>query len=412
MIPGPLPPARRIAAIDVLRGLALLGIVVVNSAYFGLPLTESLASKQGEGPMLDQIAGMLVSVFAEFKFISIFSILFGFGLAMQRARRLESTGRFAGFGYRRMAALALFGLVHACGFWFGDVLFIYALVGSVAILLLPLPSHVRLILSLCGVGLAVVLTLGFGVLQMWGSQFADPTATADPGIRGWDAINAAMFDPAHPAWLVGETAAYAEGPLADAMLFRSASFGFALFATVLTFGWQILGLALFGSWMHDRDFFGETSAPLRRRLTIIALPIGLVMSLIDGGLWWNFGLMSVPGAIASSIHGLAAFLMAIGIISAVTELVHRTWMPAAGVLAAVGRMSLSAYLLETLLFTAIMQWWGLGWFGSVGRAGLVGLAFANYAIVATLCVMWGRTFGMGPMERLWRLLSYGSARRS
>ena len=98
MIPGPLPAARRIAAIDVLRGLALLGIVVVNSAYFGLPLTESLASKQGEGPMLDQIAGMLVSVFAEFKFISIFSILFGFGLAMQRARRLESTGRFAGFG--------------------------------------------------------------------------------------------------------------------------------------------------------------------------------------------------------------------------------------------------------------------------------------------------------------------------
>ncbi|MEE2973354.1 MAG: hypothetical protein VX672_09525, partial [Planctomycetota bacterium] len=65
MISGPLPPARRIAAIDVLRGLALLGIVVVNSAYFGLPLTESLASKQGEGPMLDQIAGMLVSVFAE-----------------------------------------------------------------------------------------------------------------------------------------------------------------------------------------------------------------------------------------------------------------------------------------------------------------------------------------------------------
>ena len=87
-------------------------------------------------------------------------------------------------------------------------------------------------------------------------------------------------------------------------------------------------------------------------------------------------------------------------------------MPAAGVLAAVGRMSLSAYLLETLLFTAVMQWWGLGWFGSVGRAGLVGLAVAIYAIVAILCLLWGRRFGMGPMERLWRLLSYGPGRRS
>ena len=225
-------------------------------------------------------------------------------------------------------------------------------------------------------------------------------------------MNTAMFDPNHPAWRVGETAAYAEGPLTDALLFRAASYAFALIATVLTFGWQVLGLALVGTWMHDRDFFGETSAPLRRRLATIALPIGLLISMIDGGVWWSFGLMSVPGVIASGIHGLAAFLMAIGIISAVTELVHRAWMPAAGVLAAVGRMSLSAYLLETVLFTAVMQWWGLGWFGSVGRAGLVGLAVAIYAIVAILCLLWGRRFGMGPMERLWRLLSYGPGRRS
>ena len=105
-------------------------------------------------------------------------------------------------------------------------------------------------------------------------------------------------------------------------------------------------------------------------------------------------------------------MLAIGLISAVTELVEAARMPGAGVLAAVGRMSLSAYLLETLLFTAVMQWWGLGWFGSVGRAGLVGLAVAIYAIVAALCLLWGRRFGMGPMERLWRLLSYGPGRRS
>ena len=108
-------------------------------------------------------------------------------------------------------------------------------------------------------------------------------------------------------------------------------------------------------------------------------------------------------------EGIARDLLARGGVDGLEEGI---FVASAGVLAAVGRMSLAAYLLETLLFTAVMQWWGLGWFGSVGRAGLVGLAVAIYAIVAILCLLWGRRFGMGPMERLWRLLSYGHGRRS
>ena len=175
-------------------------------------------------------------------------------------------------------------------------------------------------------------------MQMWGSQFADPTATADPGIRGWTRSTPPCSIPLIPPgssarprptrkvrWPtrcspLGELRIHPDRDDADLRLADP-------------------GLALFGSWMHDRDFFGETSAPRSPTLAMIALPIGLLMSMIDGGLWWNFGLMSVPGVIASSIRGLAAVLMAIGIISVVTELVHRTWMPAAGVLAAVGRMS-------------------------------------------------------------------------
>ena len=108
MISGPLTRKDRIASIDVLRGLALFGIVIVNAAYFGLPLSEVMNGIDSTDPLADRITWVLVKVFAEFKFISIFSLLFGFGIAMQRSRRLASGQDFAGFGIRRMVILGLF----------------------------------------------------------------------------------------------------------------------------------------------------------------------------------------------------------------------------------------------------------------------------------------------------------------
>jgi uncharacterized protein len=73
----------------------------------------------------------------------------------------------------------------------------------------------------------------------------------------------------------------------------------------------------------------------------------------------------------------------------------------------VGRLSLTAYLLESVLFTAFMQSWGLGWFGTLGRLELLGLAVAIYLAVAVMCILWSRRFGRGPLERVWRWASYG-----
>ena len=108
----------------------------------------------------------MITVLAEYKFISIFSLLFGFGLAMQRSRRLAATGTFAAFGLRRMAMLAVFGLVHALGIWFGDVLFIYAGVGAVLVAVLMLSTAVRGWIGVGAIGLTAVLTTGLGMLGL------------------------------------------------------------------------------------------------------------------------------------------------------------------------------------------------------------------------------------------------------
>lgn len=407
---GPLRGDGRIEAIDVLRGLALLGIVVVNASIFGLPLAALISGGVDGESTADRIAATVITVLAEYKFISIFSLLFGFGLAMQRSRRLAATGRFAAFGLRRMAMLAVFGLVHALGIWFGDVLFIYAGVGAVLVAVLMLSTAVRGWIGVGVIGLTAVLTTGLGMLGLLVP--GSPTEGADVSLRGIDAILAAGGDPNHPAWIAAEIAAGRHGPAFDAFLFRAISWGFGLISAVLGFGWHVLGMALIGTWMFDTGFFEPRSQARRRRWAVICLPIGLVLAIGVGVGWWIVGRDHLPlGPMLGAVHGIEAAVLALGIVSLVPELVAAGRFPASRLFAAVGRLSLTAYLLESVLFTAFMQSWGLGWFGTLGRVELLGLAVAVYLAVAAMCILWSRRFGMGPLERIWRWASYGPGPR-
>ena len=408
---GPIDGAGRIASIDALRGVALLGIVLVNAQFFGLPLDSYLDDGSDPLPTADRITVIATTVLADRKFISIFSLLFGFGLAMQRSRQLAATGRFAGFGLRRMAGLALFGLVHALGLWYGDVLFLYALVGTALLLLLAVPSPVRFWLGVGAIGGTAVLATGLGAVGLLVPSA--PVGEFDPSVRGLDAMLAGGFDPSHPAWIVGEVAAYRDGPFLDALAFRAMAWGFMLVAALLSFGWHVLGMAMLGSWMFDTGFLGPDAAARRRRWAAVCLPLGLTAAIGIGVAWTAVGRTSLPWSpILDGLHGLEAAVLSLGIVAGVAAAVDAGRMPAAGLFTAVGRMSLSAYLLESVLFTGLMKWRGLGRFGTVGRAGLAGLAVAVYAGVVVFCLAWQRRFGQGPCERLWRWLSYGRAARS
>ena len=394
----------------MLRGVALLGIVIVNAQFFGLPLNASIGGDSDMTSIADRVAATATTIFADRKFISIFSLLFGFGLAMQRSRRLAATGRFAAFGLRRMAGLALFGLLHAFGLWYGDVLFLYAVVGAAMLLLLQVPTRIRFWLAIGAIVGAAFLTTGLGAIGLLVPSA--PVGAFDESARGIDAMLAAGFDPAHPAWLLGETAAYRGGPFADAFAFRAVSWGFMLISALFGFGWHVLGMAMLGSWMFDTGILGPEAGDRRRRWTVICLPVGLVTAIAISLAWAAVGRRSLPWSpILDGLHGIEAVVFGIGIVGGVAMLVDARRMPGAGLFATVGRLSLTAYLLESVLFTGLMHWWGLGWFGDVGRAGLLGLALGVYVLVVIACVGWDRTFGRGPLERVWRWMSYGRTDR-
>ena len=407
-IPSPLPVAERISAIDVLRGFSLFGIVVVNAWFFGLPLAVASGQTAVQAKGADAIAWFVVTGFFSFKFISIFSVLFGFGIAMQRARLLRRNGRAAGFLARRMAILAVFGLLHAGLLWYGDILFQYALVGMIMILLIQVPTTIRLWL---GIGCLAVSMSGaflFGLLPLFAPAVGD---VPDLTLRGLEAMEAADLDPTHPHWIPAEIAAYRDGPWTDALLFRSVTWGFASVMFFLSYGWHVLGLVLVGSYFHDIGLFDADRRPLLGRLAIWGVAIGLPVELTLAGLLQFGDPDIVQRAAISAVHDVASATLAIGIIGVVGRACAAGWMPASKPLAAVGRMSLSAYLLESVCFVLLMSFWGFAQFGRLGEMQLLGAAILVYCLVATACVLWSRRFRMGPMEWLWRAGSYLGAPR-
>jgi uncharacterized protein len=395
-------PRERIASIDVLRGLALFGIVVVNAWFFAFPMTTAM-DLNVEISSVDTAAIFVVMAFFTFKFISIFSVLFGFGIAMQRARLIARTGRSAGFLARRMTILGIFGLLHALLLWYGDILFQYAIVGMMMILLIQLPAKARLGIGLACLVVSMVASFGFGLLAMISApEVGDPDLT----LRGFAAMQAANFDPASPIWTNAETVAFRDGPFADAFLFRTTIWLFAAVFFFLTYGWHVLGLVLVGSWFHDVGLFRPEGRRLLGNLAIWGIAIGLPVEMLlafgqlsgDPGPWL--------GSAMGAAHDLSSAILALGIIGLVGRACAAGRMPLASGLASVGRMSLSAYILESVVFLWLVSFWGLQQFGNLGYAELVLVSIGVYGLVAIFCVLWLRRFRMGPLEWLWRTASY------
>ena len=402
---APIGRPQRLVSIDALRGFALLGIILVNAAFFALPLSQSTESSLEGHASLDWWTIIFVRLFAEQKFIAMFSMLFGVGLAIQYERARARNAPFFGFAYRRLGVLAVFGVIHAVGLWYGDILLFYAIIGAVLVLLLP--RSPRTLILLGGIALLVsgILTPVWFLLD-----HLSPTLVDEPlreTLRGLEAMKVAEFNPSHAAWTAAEIEAHANGPIADSLLFNGVIWLWIVVIMLLGFSWYIAAMFLFGAAMWKTGFFSGDGPGVqwRRPLIVWGLPAGFLLELLrtatsfDGPPLW----VQVLGEIG---HQIGAPLMMLGVVSIVVTVLERRTIPGAKYLAATGRMSLTAYLLETVLFLAVVRFWGLGLFGSLSRFELLGVSIGLYAMVTVFCWGWQRVLGVGPVEWLWRTLAY------
>lgn len=170
----------------------------------------------------------------------------------------------------------------------------------------------------------------------------------------------------------------------------------------------VLGCFVLGVALQRHGVF--ESARLQSRLLRVGLPVGLACAALEGAIvlagGWGQTAGWLPALARAALHSLGALPLALGYMGLICVLGRR----APGLvrpLATAGRMALTVYLGETLLTTACTHWWGLGWFGQLGHAQLAALALAVYGTLVVFAMAWDRVFAVGPLEAIWRRLSYG-----
>lgn len=423
---GPTPTVDRLPELDVLRGFAVLGIFVMNLIGFGLPLVAySNPAVVGGDSGLDLLTFYLQDAFFDGRMRGIFCLLFGAGLALSidRARSFGLDG--ARLMHRRYVLLVLMGLLHIFVLQMpGDILFDYGLVALVIWGFAAAPTR-RLLL----VGITLLMmnsAIGFysnyseqlndqhmmalkerqlagknidvaqaSTLEDWQEARAEytPEMLRKEALKRIDEIQgASSWGATWAAWF-------------DDMV-ESVSLGLDSYYLFAIAGTMFLGMALFR--------LGFLTGRWSTRTYLIIIALGLIAALlahIQTRLWAATGFSEGADDLAS-IYRLTYDALRITVAMGWIALLLLTqrliglrgplmW------LAKTGRMALTVYLAQTLIATSLFFGWGLGWFGQYSRAELMVIALAVQLFLVLFANLWLKRFQRGPMEAIWRRLSYG-----
>jgi uncharacterized protein len=409
---GPVAEAERLTAVDVLRGVALLGILAMNVVTFAWPFSAYENPDLSGGPSLANRAAWLVNeVVFSGKMMSLFSMLFGAGLVLM-ADRAEGRGvRFAGVYYRRILWLLAIGLVHAYVVWSGDILVAYAVSGLFLFFFRAMsPGRLIALGAVLIVGSSLVFPvfgLGLGLMKGLGTlaeRSVDPSAV--PGgvgmAEGWREARA-MFAPTE------EQFEGYRGGFWEVFRHRAVeSFSFqAFFLTI--FGWGIAGRMLLGMGLMKLGVFSAgRSSRFYWTMLAVGYGVGLPMTIFGAADLWRTDFDPIRGSVlGSSLVMMAMVPVALGHAAAVMLAVKAGALPRLTArLAAVGRMALTNYLVQSLIGTSLFYGYGLGLFGKVDRPGLWLIVLAVWALQLWYSPLWLSRFRFGPMEWLWRSLTY------
>jgi len=389
-VEAPLPAAERIAALDVLRGIALFGIFIMNMPGFSHSV---FAPPPPDLPPLDAWVSWLRDLLFAGKFNLMFGLLFGIGFHLQLGR-LEAarpgSGAVAIYA-RRLAVLLAIGLVHAALLWSGDVLVVYAVLGFGLLAIRRWSDRAVLaLLVFCLVFPAIAEVLRPLLLSI-----------------STEAIGAFEVED----YVLSNDAAFGHGSFLDAMAetlrvfawyYRSSLGAYALAVFYVQMATGILLGVLVGrrGWVERLPALRE---PIRR-----AHLAALGVALLAGALSLAFSAMDAAGleTLAKSLGrpALMAFY-ALSVLRLLARPGAARWLRP---FALAGRMPLSNYLLQTLLGLAVFYGWGLGLWNRVSPSAEVALATGLYVLVQLpLSAAWLGRFRYGPVEYVWRRLTYG-----
>ena len=370
----------RNVTLDFVRGVAILGILLLNISAFGLPKAAYLnPAWSGSATLGDTWTWALLDLLAQVKFLTLFALLFGAGLQLllPRGKRWIQS---------RLTLLALLGFIHGLFFWDGDILLAYALVGLVSWRMVREAHHVK---SLFNTGVVLYLT-GIAVLVLLG------LISGTAANRSWapDAANLQY----EQYWKL-------HGGM-EAVSNRADMLSDNLLALGAQYGWQLAGMMLMGAALMRSGWLkGQFSLRHYRRTGALLVAAGMAVNLpaifAQWYLAWDYRwcafLLQAPRELSAPLQAIGYAALAWGFWPQLCR------FRLVGAIACVGRMALTNYLLQTLICTTLF--YHLGLFMRFDRLQLLAFVPPIWAVNLLVSSLWLRRFRQGPVEWLWRQLT-------
>lgn len=398
----------RIVTLDIVRGVAVMGILAMNIVAFAWPFPVYVNPAAGAGAQGADLASWLFAFLVfDSKMRGLFSMLFGASTLLVIRQAVAAGRSGAGSHYARMAVLAVFGLAHFYLVWFGDILFLYAVAGMVLYLMrnLSVTKCIALGSSFMLVSILFLTILG-GSAMMAGNRDLAPEARE--GLAGAQAEVEKTSGAGSPL-MDSETRLY-QSDYSTIVHHRFIErrwepFGSAAFFIFETLGLMLLGMALFKSGFIT----GEWEARRYRRWALVTAIIAFPP--LAGLAWWQMQSGFDAATVFTASMALSVpfdTLLAIGWAALVI-----LWAKAGpvegmrGRVAATGRMAFTNYLMTSIVMTTIFYGYGLSLFAEVSRAALWLFVLVMWAAMLWWSKPWLERFRYGPFEWLWRSLARG-----
>lgn len=421
----PVAQADRIRALDTLRGVALLGILLMNIPVFAMPERFSDVY-QGNLHHPGFWADALIVIFFEGKMRALFSMLFGAGILIFILRKRQIGQPFKVLFFRRMACLVVFGLIHAhVLLWTGDILYYYGLIGMLAFLFRNLlPRYLIMGIPIVAITGFILSSLFYYHIRDQRLQFLEAekvqkqhkplNAAQQQAVISWQEAQKEFIP--NKAQIEAHTRSMKSGYSSVASYIRPLTWDAQTRYLIFSIG-DILALMLLGMALYKWKFFtGGWSRKRYKRIAILGYSIGL--PLVFYSVYAHNQLPPGPDAAIrymethpiqwrNLIYPVQRILLVMAHSSLIMLIIRAgLWKKLTARLAAVGQMAFTNYVMQTIFCSLFFFGYGLNYFAELEYHQLFYLAVVIWAIQLVISQIWLKHYLFGPLEWLWRSLTY------
>lgn len=395
-VANPTLPSKRILSIDVLRGIAVLGILIMNIQHFSM-IGAAYINPDAFGDLtgINKWVWVLSDLLSSGKFMSIFSILFGAGIILFTTHAVEKGRRAGRLHYRRNFWLLVFGLLHAYLIWYGDILVAYSLCAFLAFLFRKMKPVKLVIIGAIFFIVPFLLYLMFGLtIQYW------PQESIDQNMQSWMPAIEKVQQEINS--MQGNWIEQMDVKVPGAIFLQT----FLFFINVF---WRVMGLMLFGMALYK---WGVLSATRTKKYYLRLIRLSLIPGMLVVG-WgiqqnfkaeWEMAFSMFTGSLFNYVGSVGVSLGYIGIVMLICK--SATWQRFKHVFSSVGKMAFSNYILTSIICSFIFYGHGFALFGEVQRWIQILIVPGIWIILILFSLFWLRYYYYGPLEWLWRVLTY------